>query len=162
MDAEAHLLERLLGVEVSALLVVGHEFFLAQLIKVLHDGIVGGPQFAVVGAVGNTESGVELYRGCNGTIEDGYSTLGHWFATDIESAIFHARTSGKDAVIHKATITLNSKDEGEYEIDHTEGNNHWGKSEALDGIGYWYYIACDYKLVDIETIPYCQFQHHYR
>ena len=60
VDAEAYLLERLLGVEVSALLVVGHEFFLAELIKVLHDGIVGGPQFAVVSAVGDAESGVEL------------------------------------------------------------------------------------------------------
>ena len=60
MDAEAHLLERLLGVEVSALLVVGHEFFLAQLIKVLHDGIVGGLEFAVVSAVGDAESSVEL------------------------------------------------------------------------------------------------------
>ena len=60
MDAEAHLLERLLGVEVSALLVVGHEFFLAELIKVLHDGIIRRLEFAVVGAVGNTESSVEL------------------------------------------------------------------------------------------------------
>ena len=60
MDAEAHLLERLLGVEVSALLVVGHEFFLAELIKVLHDGIVGRFEFTVVGAVGDAESGVEL------------------------------------------------------------------------------------------------------
>ena len=117
---------------------------------------------SIIKKLTNKEITLELYRGCNRTIEDGYSTLGHWFATDIESAIFHARTSGKNAVIHKVTITLNSKDEGEYEIDHTEGNNHWGKSEALDGIGYWYYIACDYKLVNIETIPYCQFQHHYR
>ena len=60
MDAEAHLLERLLCVEVSALLIVGHEFFLAEFIKVLHDGIIRGLEFAVVGAVGNTESGVQL------------------------------------------------------------------------------------------------------
>ena len=60
VDAEAHLLERLLGIEVSALLVVGHEFFLAELIKVLHDGIVRRLEFTVVGAVGNTESSVEL------------------------------------------------------------------------------------------------------
>ena len=60
VDAEAHLLERLLGIEVSALLVVGHEFFLAEFIKVLHDGIVGRLEFTVVGAVGNTESSVEL------------------------------------------------------------------------------------------------------
>ena len=60
VDAEAHLLERLLGIEVSALLIVGHEFFLAEFIKVLHDGIVRRLEFTVVGAVGNTESSVEL------------------------------------------------------------------------------------------------------
>ena len=60
VDAQTYLLERLLRVEVSPLGIVSHEFFLAELVEVLHDGIIRRVQLAVVGAVSNAESGIEL------------------------------------------------------------------------------------------------------
>ena len=49
-----------LCVQVLPLLVVGHEFFLAQLIEVLHDGEIRRLFGAVVRAVGNAEPGIQL------------------------------------------------------------------------------------------------------
>ena len=62
VDSEAHLLERLLGIEVFPLLVVGHEFFLAQLIEVFHNGIVRRLHLTVVGGVGNTEPCIQFRK----------------------------------------------------------------------------------------------------
>ena len=60
MDAEADLLERFLCIEVFSLLVVGHKFFLAELVKVLHDGKIRGLLYTVVRAVGDSESRVQF------------------------------------------------------------------------------------------------------
>ena len=60
VDAETDLLQRFLCIEVFSLLVVGHKFFLAELIKILHNGKIRGPFYAVIGAVGNAESGIQL------------------------------------------------------------------------------------------------------
>ena len=55
MDSEADLLERFLCVEVFSLFVISHKLFLAELIKILHDGKVRRLFHAVIGAVGNAE-----------------------------------------------------------------------------------------------------------
>lgn len=60
VDAEADLLQRFFGVEIFSLLVVGHKFFLAEIVKILHDGKIRGLLYTVVRAVGDTESGVQL------------------------------------------------------------------------------------------------------
>ena len=60
MNTKAYLLERFFGVEVFSLAVIGHEFFLAQLVEILHDRIVRRFHFAVIGAVGDAESSVQL------------------------------------------------------------------------------------------------------
>ena len=60
MDSKTDLLQRFLGIEVLALLVVAIEFFLAQLVEVLHDGKVGWLFHAVIRAIGNAESGIQL------------------------------------------------------------------------------------------------------
>lgn len=60
MDSEAHVLQGVLRVEVFPLLVVAVEFFLAQLVEVLHDREVRGLLRAVVGGVGDAEAGVQL------------------------------------------------------------------------------------------------------
>ena len=62
VDAKAHLLERFLSVKVFPLLIIAVEFFLAQLIEILHNWIIGCLQLAVVGAVGNSKSSVELRK----------------------------------------------------------------------------------------------------
>ena len=60
MDAEADLLERFLCIEVFSLLVISHKLFLAELIKILHNGKVRGLLYAVVRGVGDTESGIQF------------------------------------------------------------------------------------------------------
>lgn len=60
MDSEAYVLQSVLRVEVFPLLVVAVEFFLAQLIEVLHDWEVRGLLRAVVGGVGDAEAGIQL------------------------------------------------------------------------------------------------------
>ena len=60
MDSEAHVLQGVLRIEVLPLLVVAVEFFLAQLVEVLHDRKVRGLLRAVVGGVGDAEAGVQL------------------------------------------------------------------------------------------------------
>ena len=60
MDSEAHVLQRVLCIEVLPLLVVAVEFFLAQLVEVLHDREVRGLLRAVVGGVGDAEAGIQL------------------------------------------------------------------------------------------------------
>ena len=60
VDAEAYLLQGFLSIEVFSPPVVGHEFFLTQLIEVLHDGKIRGAFDAVIGAVGDAEAGIEL------------------------------------------------------------------------------------------------------
>ena len=60
MDAETDLLQRFFGIEVLALLVVAIEFFLTQLVEVLHDGKVGWLFHAVIRAIGNAEPGIQL------------------------------------------------------------------------------------------------------
>ena len=60
MDSEANLLERFLCVEVFSLFVIGHKFFFAELVKILHDRKVRRFLYAVVRGVGNTESGIQL------------------------------------------------------------------------------------------------------
>lgn len=60
MDSEAHVLQSVLRVEVFPLLVVAVEFFLAQLVEVLHDWEVRGLLGAVVGGVSNAEAGIQL------------------------------------------------------------------------------------------------------
>jgi len=62
VDAKAHLLERFLSVKVFPLLIIAVEFFLAQLIEILHNRIIGGLQLAIVGAVSNPKSSVELRK----------------------------------------------------------------------------------------------------
>ena len=60
VDAEADLLESFLGVQVLACLIVGHIFFLAQLVEVLHRREVRAFLLAVVGGIGDAESRIEL------------------------------------------------------------------------------------------------------
>ena len=60
MDSEAHVLQGVLCIEVLPLLVVAVEFFLAQLVEVLHDREVRGLLRAVVCGVGNAEAGIQL------------------------------------------------------------------------------------------------------
>ena len=60
VDSETDLLQHFFGVEVFSLLVVGHKFFLAEIVKILHDGKIRGLLYTVVRAVGDTESGVQL------------------------------------------------------------------------------------------------------
>ena len=60
MDSEADLLERFLCVEVFSLLVISHKLFLAEVIKILHNGKVRGLLYTVVRTVGNAESGIQL------------------------------------------------------------------------------------------------------
>ena len=60
VDAEAYLLQSFLGIEIFPLLIVGHIFFLAQMIEVLHRGIVGGAELIIVGEVGDAESRIQL------------------------------------------------------------------------------------------------------
>ena len=60
MDTETNFLQDLFGIQVFSLAVIGHEFFLAQLIEIAHNGIVGWLQLAVIGAVGDSEPGVQL------------------------------------------------------------------------------------------------------
>ena len=60
VDAEADLLERFLCIEVFSLLVIGHKFFFAELVKVLHNRKVRGLLYAVIRGVGDTESGIQL------------------------------------------------------------------------------------------------------
>ena len=60
MDSEAYVLQSVLRVKVLPLLVVAVEFFLAQLVEVLHDRKVRGLLRAVVGGVGDAEAGVQL------------------------------------------------------------------------------------------------------
>ena len=60
MNAEADFLQCFFGVEIFSLFVVGHKFFFAQLIQILHDRIIGRFHFAVVCRVGYAEPGVQL------------------------------------------------------------------------------------------------------
>ena len=60
MDAETDLLERFLCVEVFAFFVIGHKLFLTKFVKVLHDRKVRGLFHAVIRAVGDTETGIQL------------------------------------------------------------------------------------------------------
>ena len=60
VDAEAHLLENFFRVQVLSLLIVAVEFFLAQLIEILHNGKVRGALGAVIGGIGNSEPSVQL------------------------------------------------------------------------------------------------------
>ena len=60
MDAEAYLLERFFGIEIFSAFIVAVEFFLAQLVEVLHDRIISGFQPAVIGAVGDAEPGIQF------------------------------------------------------------------------------------------------------
>ena len=60
VNAEAHLLENFFRVQVLSLLIVAVEFFLTQLIEILHDGKVRGALGAVIGGIGNSEPGVQF------------------------------------------------------------------------------------------------------
>ena len=60
VDSETDLLQRFFGVEVFSLLVVGHKFFLAEIVKILHDGKIRGLLYTVVRAVGDAESGIQF------------------------------------------------------------------------------------------------------
>ena len=60
MDAETDLLERFLCIEIFSLLVIGHKFFFAELVKVLHDRKVRGLLYAIICGVGNSESRVQF------------------------------------------------------------------------------------------------------
>lgn len=60
MDSEAYVLQSVLRVKVLPLLIVAVEFFLTQLVEVLHDREVRGLLGTVVCGVGNAETGVQL------------------------------------------------------------------------------------------------------
>ena len=62
VDPEAYHLERFLGVKVFPCLIVGHIFFLAELIKVLHRRIIGSLHHRIIGGVGDAETGVQLCK----------------------------------------------------------------------------------------------------
>ena len=53
-------MQSFLGIEVFPLLIIGHIFFLAQMIEVLHRGIVGGAELIIIGEVGDAESRIQL------------------------------------------------------------------------------------------------------
>ena len=60
VDAEAYLLERFFGIEIFSAFIVAVEFFLAQLVEVLHNGIIARLHPAVIGAVGDAEPGIQF------------------------------------------------------------------------------------------------------
>lgn len=60
MDSETHVLQSVLSVEVLALLVVAVEFFLAQLVEVLHDREIRGLLGAVISGVGDAEARIQF------------------------------------------------------------------------------------------------------
>ena len=60
VDAEADLLESFLGVQVLACLIVGHIFFLAQLIEILHRREVCVFLLGIVGCIRDTEPRIQL------------------------------------------------------------------------------------------------------
>ena len=60
VDAEADLLERLLGVQVLPLPVVAVKFLLAEAVKILHDRKIRRTLFAVVRGIRNAEARIEL------------------------------------------------------------------------------------------------------
>ena len=54
-------LQRFFGIEIFSLLIIGHEFFLAQLVEILHDRDNQWASLAaVIGAVGDAEPGIQL------------------------------------------------------------------------------------------------------
>ena len=60
VDAEAHLLEGFLRVKVFSSLIVGHEFFFAQLIEILHRREVCAFLLGIVGCIRDTEPRIQL------------------------------------------------------------------------------------------------------
>ena len=60
VDSEADLLERFLCIEIFSLLIVGHKFFFAELVKILHNRKVRRLLYAVICGIGNTESRIQL------------------------------------------------------------------------------------------------------
>ena len=42
------------------MLVISHKLFLAEIVKILHNGKVGGLLYAVICGIGDAESGIQL------------------------------------------------------------------------------------------------------